>query len=70
LSEDPVINISRVRNKVSKEEYDVSGKKIELRYHKALENLEKALKLTCRTYIFNHLGKEQILSAEIYQGKL
>ena len=28
------------------------------------------MKLTYRTYIFDNSGKEQIMSAEIYQGKL
>ncbi len=53
-TEDPVINVSRVRNRVGLGGHPVPEEKIISRYHRSLELLLAAIKLTNRAYIFDN----------------
>ena len=51
---DPLINISRVNNRVKQGGHDVPKDKIISRYYRTLENLKEAVKYTDRAYIFDN----------------
>ena len=55
-TDDPTINISRVRNRVKLGGHSVPEDKIEERYHRSLGLLMDAIKYTNRAYVFDNSG--------------
>ncbi len=68
-TDDPLINISRVEERVKTGGHDVPKDKIESRYYRSLDLLLDAVKLTNRAYIFDNSGEESIWIAEITDGE-
>jgi predicted ABC-type ATPase len=72
-TDDPAINISRVRNRVALKGHDVPKDKIVTRYHRSLDLLVDAIRHTNRAYIFDNSGDskdgKQTWLAEITEGK-
>ncbi len=68
-TENPDINISRVRYRVSRGGHPVPEDKIVTRYHRSLELLMQAVQSTHRAYIFDNSTHEHIWLAEITNGK-
>jgi len=72
-TDDPTINISRVRNRVKLGGHDVPGDKIEARYYRSLDLLMEAIRHTHRAYIFDNSGEskdgKQTWLAEITDGR-
>ena len=72
-TEDPAINISRVRNRVKLGGHGVPEDRIEKRYHRCLELLMDAIQHTNRAYIFDNSGdnldKKHTWLAEITEGR-
>lgn len=67
---DPIINISRVRNRVKfMDGHDVPEDKIVSRYYRSLDLLMDAVRRTNRAYIFDNSSPEHIWLAEITEGK-
>lgn len=71
-TDDPTINISRVRNRVKLGGHDVPEDKIESRYYKSLNLLVEAIRHTNRAYIFDNSGdssdRKHTWLAEITEG--
>ena len=67
-TEDPEININRVKIRVALNGHKVNSKKVTDRYYRSLNNLKKAVKLTNRAYIFDNSGKLSKLISEITEG--
>lgn len=55
-TEDPIINVEKVKQRVSLGGHPVAENKIINRYHKSLENLKDAVKQTYRSFIFDKSG--------------
>lgn len=72
-TDDPAINISRVRNRVALQGHDVPEDKIVTRYHRSLDLLVAAIRHTNRAYIFDNSGDNkdgrQTWLAEITEGR-
>jgi len=72
-TDDPAINISRVRNRVKLGGHDVPEDRIEKRYYRSLDLLVEAIRHTNRAYIFDNSGNsaeaKQTWLAEITEGK-
>ena len=72
-TDDPAINISRVRNRVKLGGHAVPEDRIEKRYHRSLDLLMKAIRHTNRAYIFDNSGDNaagrHTWLAEITEGK-
>lgn len=68
-TESPIINVERVEQRVKKGGHPVLESKIKSRYYKSLENLNKAIEHTYRTFLFDNSGDEPILILEVFQGK-
>ncbi len=70
-TEDPEINIARVKNRVINGGHGVPSAKIVERYMKSLENLYQAIKLANRAYIFDNSfdGSKETWIAEITNGE-
>ena len=70
-TEDPEINISRVRNRVKLGGHDVPENRIVARYYRSLDLLMEAIKHTNRAYLFDNSGesKDKTWLAEITNGK-
>lgn len=70
-TDDPAINISRVRNRVIQGGHPVPEDKIVSRYHRSLDLLMEAIHHTNRAYIFDNSGQNQERTwlAEITDGK-
>ena len=72
-TDDPAINISRVKNRVKLGGHDVPEDRIETRYHRSLELLMEAIRRTNRAYIFDNSGdtqdKRHTWLAEITEGR-
>ena len=66
---DPVINISRVQNRVRFGGHDVPQEKIISRYYRSLENLKEAILFSNRAYIFDNSTHTRTFLAEITNGK-
>ena len=62
---DPLINISRVRNRVQLGGHDVPQDKIVSRYYRSLSNLKEAVKYTDRAYIFDNSSHKRTWICEI-----
>jgi len=67
-TEDPIINIKRVEQRVKSGGHPVRKDKIESRYYKSLGFLKQVVKHTYRTFIFDS-SKDTKLILEIYQGR-
>jgi len=72
-TDDPAINISRVRNRVKLGGHAVPEDKIEERYHRSLALLMDAIRHTNRAYIFDNSGDnadgKHTWLAEITEGQ-
>ncbi len=72
-TEDPAINISRVRNRVALGGHSVPEDRIVSRYHRSLTLLVDAIRLTNRAYIFDNSGDsaehKHTWLAEITEGR-
>jgi predicted ABC-type ATPase len=70
-TDDPAINISRVRNRVTQGGHDVPENKIVSRYERSLDLLMGAIRHTNRAYIFDNSGdnRARIWLAEITEGR-
>jgi predicted ABC-type ATPase len=73
-TDDPAINISRVRSRVRLGGHNVPEDKIETRYHRSLDLLMEAIRHTNRAYVFDNSGenkdKKHTWLAEITDGRL
>ncbi len=73
-TDDPEINVSRVRNRVGLGGHPVPEDKIMSRYHRSLDLLMEAIRHTNRTYIFDNSTDNADLRhtwlAEITDGRL
>lgn len=69
-TEDPEINISRVRYRTKMGGHPVPEDKIVERYKRSLDLLMDALKHTHRAYIFDNSGHQHICLAEVSDGKI
>jgi predicted ABC-type ATPase len=70
-TDDPIINVSRVRSRVSLGGHTVPETKIIERYNRSLALLRAAVASTSRAYIFDNSGNEQehVWLAEITEGR-
>lgn len=64
-TDDPEINISRVKYRVKTGGHDVPRDKITTRYFRSLDLLWEAVKFTNRAYVFDNSGSDLLLLAEI-----
>ena len=64
-TKDPLLNISRVENRVAKGGHPVPKEKIIKRYYRSLENLSEAIHYTDRAYIFDNSNHERTWICEI-----
>lgn len=69
-TENPEINISRVRYRVSLGGHSVPEDKIVSRYKRSLDLLKQAVKSTHRAYIFDNSTSEYVWLAEITNGQI
>ena len=71
-TDDPQINISRVRNRVRLGGHPVPEDKIVSRYHRSLGLLMEAIRHADRAYVFDNSGhlQEKVWLAEITSGKV
>ncbi len=67
-TEDPEININRVKLRVAQDGHSVSSDAIRNRYYKSLNNLKNAVKQTDRAYIFDNSGTQANLILEVNDG--
>ncbi len=65
---DPLINISRVKNRVAFKGHNVPKDKIINRYYRSLGYLKDAVKLTHRAYIFDNSSNDKTWICEITDG--
>jgi predicted ABC-type ATPase len=68
-TEDPLINISRVRHRVKMGGHSVPEDKIVSRYQRSLDLLFDAVRFSHRAYIFDNSGSAPIWLAEVTDGK-
>lgn len=69
-TEDPLLNIERVTNRVVKGGHPVSDEKVVSRYYRALEQLVPAMRVCDRTYFFDNSSAKMTLVAEAHSGNL
>jgi len=69
-TEDPAINISRVKYRVKMGGHSVPEDKIMSRYERSLDLLTQAIQFTDRSYIFDNSTHEHVWLAEITNGHL
>ncbi len=68
-TENPDINISRVRYRVNRGGHSVPEDKITMRYRRSLDLLMQAVQSTHRAYIFDNSTHEHVWLAEITNGQ-
>jgi len=68
-TEDPIININRVKIRVAQQGHHVEPEIIKKRYYKSLQNLKAAIKLSDRAYLFDNSKQASVLISEITYGK-
>jgi predicted ABC-type ATPase len=72
-TDDPAINISRVKSRVVLGGHDVPTDRIETRYHRSLDLLMEAVRHTNRAYVFDNSGNnadnKHTWLAEITEGR-
>jgi predicted ABC-type ATPase len=69
-TEDPEINIQRVKNRVADGGHDVPERKIVERYHRSLNLLTEAIRYSNRAFMFDTSEDEPWYFAEITDGKV
>ena len=69
-TEDPLINVSRVRFRVQSGGHDVPEMKIISRYHRSLELLFEAIQSSSRAYVFDNSSRQPIWIAEVTEGSV
>lgn len=69
-TDDPLINIDRVKNRIAKGGHSVSEEKIEERYYLTLKNLPRAIQKVSRAFLFDNSGKQMRLIAETFQNQM
>ena len=69
-TEDPAINISRVKHRVQRGGHSVPEDKIITRYHRSLDLLIEAIRYSNRAYIFDNSNHHYNWVAEITEGKV
>lgn len=67
-TEDPGINVQRVKNRVAEGGHDVPEAKIVSRYHRSLANLPQAIRYTNRAFFFDTSADEAWYFAEATDG--
>jgi len=67
-TQDPIINISRVKNRVRNGGHDVPEEKIISRYYRSMELLSEAIKYSNRAYIFDNSTLDRVWLAQINDG--
>lgn len=67
-TEDPDININRVKLRIEQDGHSVPEEVITSRYYKSLNNLREAVKQTDRAYIFDNSETQANLIAKINDG--
>lgn len=68
-TKDPLINISRVENRVKMGGHPVPREKIISRYYRSLELLSEAVMYASRAYIFDNSSYKKVWLAEVTNGK-
>jgi len=68
-TKDPIINISRVQNRVKKGGHPVPKEKIVSRYFRSLKLLNEAVKYSNRAYIFDNSSQERLWIAQVDNAK-
>lgn len=68
-TEDPEININRVKLRVMQKGHNVDEEKIKLRYYRSLLNLRSAIKNSDRAFLFDNSGNASVLVSEIENGE-
>ncbi len=68
-TDDPIINVSRVKYRVKTGGHDVPTDKITSRYYRSLDLLSEAIKFTNRAYVFDNSGSGLLWLAEITDAK-
>jgi len=68
-TEDPSININRVKIRVAQNGHTVPEEKIVKRYYKSLELMLDAIKVSNRAYLFDNSSKYYELVAQVDNGK-
>lgn len=68
-TDDPVINLSRVRNRVRMGGHPVPDDKVVSRYARSLDLLFDAVRHAHRAYIFDNSGRSQVWLAEVTDGR-
>lgn len=68
-TEDPIINVSRVRNRVLNGGHDVPEEKIFSRYARSLDLLPDAIRCANRAYIFDNSSPNHLWIAEVTDGQ-
>ncbi|PNV82482.1 MAG: hypothetical protein C0627_09995 [Sulfurimonas sp.] len=68
-TQDPIVNISRVNNRVKLGGHSVPEDKIISRYYRSLELLSEAVKYSTRAYIFDNSSQEKSWIAQINNAK-
>jgi predicted ABC-type ATPase len=67
-TEDPEINVSRVKHRIAMGGHSVPRDKIISRYARSLGLLSQAVACTDRAYVFDNSGEEQVWLAEVTDG--
>ena len=68
-TENPAINVWRVKRRVELGGHDVPTEKIISRYYRSLDLLVEAIRNSDRAYLFDNSGTEQFWIAEITNGR-
>ena len=68
-TQDPIVNISRVNNRVKLGGHSVPEDKIVSRYYRSLELLSEAVKYSTRAYIFDNSSQEKSWIAQVNNAK-
>lgn len=68
-TQDPIVNISRVNNRVKLGGHSVPEDKIVSRYYRSLELLSEAVKYSTRAYIFDNSSQEKSWIAQINNAR-
>ena len=66
---DPVINLVRVKSRVAAGGHPVPPNKIAERYYRSLDLLRDAIRRSDRAYIFDNSGTSRIWVAEVTDGQ-
>lgn len=67
-TEDPLINVARIQHRVRTGGHPVPTDKVIERYHRSLNLLLDAIRLTNRAYIFDNSGSSRVWVAEVTEG--